>query len=137
MASLRVTSLKGRTAGDAPTLPDGAVVTGVTTSTSFDGNLIGNISGNATGLSGTPDINVSFLNENTSFASTIEEMNKILNSKGGFVEAFWNGESKTEQKIKELTKATIRCIPLEESNTGKCIFTGQANSKKVLFARAY
>ncbi|MAJ06166.1 MAG: proline--tRNA ligase [Crocinitomicaceae bacterium] len=79
----------------------------------------------------------SFLNENTYFASTIEEMNKILNSKGGFVEAFWNGESKTEQKIKELTKATIRCIPLEESNTGKCIFTGQANSKKVLFARAY
>ena len=79
----------------------------------------------------------SFLKENTSFASTIEEMNKILNSKGGFVEAFWNGESKTEQKIKELTKATIRCIPLEESNTGKCIFTGQANSKKVLFARAY
>ena len=79
----------------------------------------------------------SFLNENTSFASTVEEMNKILNSKGGFVEAFWNGESKTEQKIKELTKATIRCIPLEESNTGKCIFTGQANSKKVLFARAY
>ena len=78
-----------------------------------------------------------FLNENTSFASTIEEMNKIFNSKGGFVEAFWNGESKTEQKIKELTKATIRCIPLEESNTGKCIFTGQANSKKVLFARAY
>ena len=68
----------------------------------------------------------SFLNENTYFASTIEEMNKILNSKGGFVEAFWNGESKT-----------IRCIPLEESNTGKCIFTGQANSKKVLFARAY
>ena len=79
----------------------------------------------------------SFLNENTSFASTIEEMNEILNSKGGFVKAFWNGESKTEQKIKELTKATIRCIPLEESNTGKCIFTGQANSKKVLFARAY
>ena len=39
-------------------------------------------------------------------------MNKILNSKGGFVEAYWNGESKTEQKIKELTKATIRCIPL-------------------------
>ena len=79
----------------------------------------------------------SFLYENTSFASTIEEMNKILNSKGGFVKAFWNGESNTEQKIKELTKATIRCIPLEESNTGKCIFTGQANSKKVLFARAY
>ena len=54
-----------------------------------------------------------FLKKNTSFASTIEEMNKILNSKGGFVEAYWNGDSKTEQKIKELTKATIRCIPLK------------------------
>ena len=52
-----------------------------------------------------------FLKENTSFASTIDEMNEILNSKSGFVEAYWNGDSKTEQKIKELTKATIRCIP--------------------------
>jgi len=48
MSNLRVTSLKGRTAGTAPTLPDGAVVTGVTTSTSFDGNLTGNVTGNAT-----------------------------------------------------------------------------------------
>ena len=64
-------------------------------------------------------------------------MNKIFNSKGVICRSIWNGESKTEQKIKELTKATIRCIPLEESNTGKCIFTGQSNSKKVLFARAY
>ena len=48
-------------------------------------------------------------------------MNQDLNSKAGFVEAFWNGDSKTEQKIKELTKATIRCIPLKGSTTGKCI----------------
>ena len=56
------------------------------------------------------DIASGFVNDNTSFASNIEEMNQILNSKARFVEAFWNGESKTEQKIKELTKATIRCI---------------------------
>ena len=83
------------------------------------------------------DVAYGFVNDNTSFASNIEEMNQILNSKGGFVEAFWNGESKTEQKIKELTKATIRCIPLKGSTTGKCVFSGESNSKKVLFARAY
>ena len=58
MATLRVTSLRGRTSGTSPTLPDGAVVTGVTTSTSFDGDLTGDVTGNATGLSGTPDITV-------------------------------------------------------------------------------
>tara|TARA_A100001201_G_scaffold125099_1_gene109325 strand:+ start:1569 stop:1817 length:249 start_codon:yes stop_codon:yes gene_type:complete len=58
MSNLRVTSLRGRTAGTAPTLPDGAVVTGVTTSTTFDGDLTGNVTGNATGLSGTPNLNV-------------------------------------------------------------------------------
>lgn len=60
MASLRVTSLKGRTAGESPTLPDGVVVTGVATATTFDGNLTGSVTGsvtgNATGLSGTPNI---------------------------------------------------------------------------------
>ena len=52
MSSLRVTSLRGRTAGSSPTLPDGAVVTGVTTSTSFSGSLTGNVTGNASGSSG-------------------------------------------------------------------------------------
>ena len=47
------------------------------------------------------------------------------------------GDSKTEQKIKELTKATIRCIPFNEKSKGKCILTGDLNSKKVVFARAY
>jgi prolyl-tRNA synthetase len=78
-----------------------------------------------------------FLKENITFASTVEEMNDILNSKSGFVEAYWNGNSETEQKIKDITKATIRCIPLEENSTGKCIISGDLNSKKVLFARAY
>jgi len=53
MSNLRVTSLRGRTAGTSPTLPDGAVVTGVTTSTSFDGNLTGNVTGNVTGTATT------------------------------------------------------------------------------------
>ena len=78
-----------------------------------------------------------FLKTNTSFVSTIDEMNEILNSNGGFVEAYWNGDSKTEQKIKELTKATIRCIPLNETSKGKCILSGDLNSKKVVFARSY
>ena len=78
-----------------------------------------------------------FLKDNITFASTVQEMNDILNSKSGFVEAFWNGNSETEQKIKNITKATIRCIPLEENSTGKCIISGDLNSKKVLFARAY
>jgi prolyl-tRNA synthetase len=78
-----------------------------------------------------------FLKENITFASTVEEMNDILNSKSGFVEAYWNGNSETEQKIKDITKATIRCIPLEENSTGKCIISGDLNSKKVFFARAY
>ena len=78
-----------------------------------------------------------FLKDNITFASTVEEMNDILNSKSGFVEAFWNGNSETEQKIKNITKATIRCIPLEGNSTGKCIISGDLNSKKVLFARAY
>ncbi len=78
-----------------------------------------------------------FLNENTTQVDSIDQMNQILNTKGGFVEAFWNGDSISEQKIKDLTKATIRCIPLEGSENGNCVLTGEPNSKKVIFARAY
>ena len=78
-----------------------------------------------------------FLNENTTQVDSIDQMNQILNTKGGFVEAFWNGDSISEQKIKDLTKATIRCIPLEDSENGNCVLTGEPNSKKVIFARAY
>jgi prolyl-tRNA synthetase len=79
----------------------------------------------------------SFLNEHTNQVDSIDQMNQILNTKGGFVEAFWNGDSKSEQKIKDLTKATIRCIPLENSEKGNCVLTGESSSKKVIFARAY
>ena len=78
-----------------------------------------------------------FLNDNTSSADSIQEMIDILDNKGGFVEAFWDGESDSELKIKELTKATIRCIPLASNETGKCILTDKEDSVKVVFARAY
>ena len=57
---------------------------------------------------------------------------------GGFLSAHWDGSSETEEKIKELTKATIRCIPLDtKEETGKCILTGAPSSRRVIFARAY
>jgi prolyl-tRNA synthetase len=57
---------------------------------------------------------------------------------GGFLSAHWDGSSETEEKIKELTKATIRCIPLDaKKEAGKCILTGAPSSRRVIFARAY
>jgi prolyl-tRNA synthetase len=71
-------------------------------------------------------------------ANTIDEFVKLLDEKGGFVSAHWDGTSETEDKIKELTKATIRCIPLDNPlEEGKCILTGNPSSQRVLFARAY
>ncbi len=61
-----------------------------------------------------------------------------LDTKAGFVSAHWDGTSETEDKIKEMTKATIRCIPLNnEQEAGTCILTGQPSTQRVLFARAY
>lgn len=69
---------------------------------------------------------------------TWEEFVHILETKGGFISAHWDGTSETEEKIKELTKATIRCIPLDaEAEEGKCILTGKPSHRRVLFARAY
>lgn len=71
-------------------------------------------------------------------ADTWEEFVKLLDEKGGFISAHWDGTSETEEKIKELTKATIRCIPLNnEQEQGKDILTGKPSSQRVLFARAY
>ena len=65
------------------------------------------------------------------FLSTIEE-------KGGFISAFWDGTPETEEKIKEATKATIRCIPLNSTEEkGKCVYSGKPSVKRVIFARAY
>lgn len=66
------------------------------------------------------------------------DFTKVLDEKGGFVSAHWDGTAATEEKIKELTKATIRCIPIDgNQEAGTCIFSGQPSSRRVLFARAY
>ena len=71
-------------------------------------------------------------------ADSWDEFVKLLDEKGGFIAAHWDGTPATEEKIKELTKATIRCIPLDnKQEDGKCILTGNASKQRVLFARAY
>jgi len=67
-----------------------------------------------------------------------EEFKEVLENKGGFISAHWDGTSETEHKIKDLTKATIRCIPNDvEIEEGKCVFTGKPSHNRVLFAKAY
>ena len=78
-----------------------------------------------------------FTHLNTRTANNIEELKSILDEDGGFVEGYWNGHAETEQKIKDLTKATIRCIPPGDHPTGKCILTGEEGAQKVVFAIAY
>jgi prolyl-tRNA synthetase len=71
-------------------------------------------------------------------ADTWEEFVRLLDGKGGFISAHWDGTAETEEKIKELTKATIRCIPLDNvKEEGKDILTGKPSLERVLFARAY
>jgi prolyl-tRNA synthetase len=79
-----------------------------------------------------------FRTEKTTKVNTYEEFKEVLNNKGGFVLAHWDGTSETEQKIKEETKATIRCIPFErEEEEGTCIYSGKPSKGRVLFAIAY
>jgi prolyl-tRNA synthetase len=67
-----------------------------------------------------------------------EEFKSILEGKGGFVSAHWDGTAETEEKIKDLTKATIRCVPLDRvEEAGSCVFTGKPSVGRVLFAKAY
>lgn len=69
---------------------------------------------------------------------TWDDFQQVLNDKGGFISAHWDGTAETEAKIKELTKATIRCIPLQQaSEEGVCVFSGKTSNGRVLFARAY
>ena len=66
------------------------------------------------------------------------EFKEILDTKGGFVSAHWDGTAATEEKIKDMTKATIRCIPLDRvAEAGSCVFTGKSSIGRVLFAKAY
>jgi len=79
-----------------------------------------------------------FRNENTFKADSFEEFKKIMENKGGFVLAHWDGTSETEQKIKNETKATIRCIPFDSTEEeGKCIYSGKPSKRRVIFAKAY
>jgi len=77
--------------------------------------------------------------DNTFTVDTWDDFKKVIKrSEGGFVKAHWDGTAETEDKIKELTKATIRCIPLDaEEEEGTCILTGKPSQKRVLFAKAY
>jgi prolyl-tRNA synthetase len=74
----------------------------------------------------------------TTEVTNFEEFKDVIENKGGFVLAHWDGTEETEDKIKEITKATIRCIPNDAKfEEGKCVFTGNSSVRKVLFAKAY
>ncbi|CAN5222633.1 proline--tRNA ligase [soil metagenome] len=79
-----------------------------------------------------------FRDDKITEANTWDEFVKLLDEKAGFISAHWDGTPETEEKIKELTKATIRCIPLNnKQEEGLCILTGNPSKERVLFARAY
>jgi prolyl-tRNA synthetase len=79
-----------------------------------------------------------FRNENIRKADTWEEFTQLIAEKGGFVSAHWDGTTETEEIIKDKTKATIRCIPMDGvPEEGKCIYTGKPSNQRVLFAIAY
>jgi len=79
-----------------------------------------------------------FRQENTTEVDTYDDFKNVLNEKGGFVKAHWDGSTETEELIKNETKATIRCILIDENEQqGKCIYSGKPSSKKVVFAKAY
>jgi prolyl-tRNA synthetase len=79
-----------------------------------------------------------YRDEHITPANTWDEFVQILDTKGGFVAAHWDGTPETEEKIKEMSKATIRCIPLNnQQESGACILTGKPSAQRVLFARAY
>ncbi len=79
-----------------------------------------------------------FREENTHRADSWEEFTDLIGNRGGFVYAHWDGTPETEEKIKEMTRATIRCIPLDgREEEGKCILTGAPSTRRVVFAKAY
>jgi prolyl-tRNA synthetase len=79
-----------------------------------------------------------FRENNTYKVNTWDEFREVVEVKGGFAYAHWDGTSETETRIKEETKATIRCIPLDNpQESGKCIYSGKPSVQRVLFAVAY
>lgn len=80
---------------------------------------------------------LAFRKENTHRVDTWDEFKSQI-EKGGFISAHWDGTAETEEKIKDETKATIRCIPLDaDEEAGKCVYSGAPSTKRVVFARAY
>jgi prolyl-tRNA synthetase len=79
-----------------------------------------------------------YRDEHITKVDTYDEFKRVLDEKGGFVLAHWDGTTETEERIKEETKATIRCIPFgNPQEEGKCILTGKPSTQRVLFARSY
>ena len=79
-----------------------------------------------------------YRNTHVTEVNSFEEFKSVLDSKGGFISAHWDGTAATEEQIKNLTKATIRCIPLDRAeDAGSCILTGNSSVGRVLFAKAY
>ena len=79
-----------------------------------------------------------FRKENTFYVDKWDEFLNILDNQGGFIMAHWDGTVETEEKIKEETKATIRCIPFDSpEEDGKCVYSGKPSKRRVLFARSY
>ena len=77
-----------------------------------------------------------FMNDNINIANNYQEFKKMI-EEGGFVLAHWDGTSESEEKIKKETKATIRTIPFEKNDSGKCIISGRKSECRVYFARSY
>jgi prolyl-tRNA synthetase len=98
----------------------------------YIGNLLNEIQGNMFNKA------KAYQDEHITPANNWDEFEKLLDEKGGFILAHWDGTAETEEAIKEKSKATIRCIPLDNpKETGQCILTGKPSEQRVLFARAY
>ena len=81
---------------------------------------------------------LNYRNTHITEVNSFEEFKDVLENKGGFISVHWDGTAETEEKIKDLTKATIRCIPLDQKNEeGVCFFSGAKSAGRVLFAKAY
>ncbi len=79
-----------------------------------------------------------FRDDNTYLTDNWKEFTEIIENQGGFILAHWDGTGETEEKIKEETKATIRCIPFDSpEEEGKCVYSGRPSKRRVLFARSY
>jgi prolyl-tRNA synthetase len=79
-----------------------------------------------------------FRNEHITEVDSFDVFKDVLETKTGFISAHWDGTIETEDKIKELTKATIRCIPLKgKEEEGVCVYSGKPSKRRVLFAKAY